>query len=184
MAGPAVDAGGALIGRDAAADRQRAQRNLSVHAAAGAHRRAGAGRAQDTADRIRRSFPGYPARGAGHGDTGGRLCPSQLGHGPQDLGGFGHADEQGPGADRGVFSVRTAARAGRNRRPPAEHRALDGRVPGRLCPCAAGVTRYANAHRACTCVARANRLRCRLPRFGPGWPVGFQGARRWGSFRA
>ncbi len=45
MAGAAVDVSGALIRRHAAADRQRAQRDFSMYAAAGAHGRAGAGRA-------------------------------------------------------------------------------------------------------------------------------------------
>jgi hypothetical protein len=45
------------------------------------------------------------------------VCPSQLGHGAQDLGRFGHHDEQGAGADRGLLAVRRAARHGGDRGP-------------------------------------------------------------------
>ena len=85
-------------------------------------------RAADPADRLRRSVPAARRRRTAERDAGAGLRPSALGHGPQDLGGFRHADEQGTGADRGLPAVRLAAGAGRSGRASAEHRAFAGRV--------------------------------------------------------
>ncbi len=64
MAGPLLMAAVRAARRDAAADRQRAQRHLPVPAAGIAHRCDAAGRAPRAADRLRRSVPRLAARGA------------------------------------------------------------------------------------------------------------------------
>ena len=90
--------------RDAAADRQRAFGHLPVAARRPGH--LGAAHRQDHPDGVRRAVPHARTRHArrGHARTG--LRPSELGHGPQDLGRFGHHDEQGARSDRGAASVR------------------------------------------------------------------------------
>ncbi len=52
--------------------------------------------------------------------------------GRQDHGRLGHAHEQGPRGDRGALALRPPARAGAGGGASAVHRALDGRVRGRL----------------------------------------------------
>ncbi len=52
-------------------------------------------------------------RDARQRDAGRGLQASELGHGPQDFGRFGHHDEQGPGSDRGALAVRRAGRPDR-----------------------------------------------------------------------
>jgi 1-deoxy-D-xylulose-5-phosphate reductoisomerase len=66
-----------------------------------------------------------PARG--HAGAG--LRPPQLGHGAQDLGRFGHHDEQGAGGDRGALPVRPGAAQAGGGDPPAKHHPLHGAVP-------------------------------------------------------
>ena len=52
---------------------------------------------------------------------------------------------------------------------PAEHRALAGRVRGRLDPRPARQSGHAHADRPCARLAGADRLRCTITRFGGGW---------------
>ncbi len=64
--------------------------------------------------RILLTASGGPFRGRkraqlARGDAGPGLLTSELGHGPEDLGRLGHADEQGPGGDRGALAVRVPA---------------------------------------------------------------------------
>ena len=102
------------VGRDAAADRQRAQRDVPVPAAryrAAASRRPGVKRILLTASGgpfldadARRLEQVTPEQACAH---------PELGHGPQDLGRFRHADEQGSGIHRGLPAVRRAPAAGR-----------------------------------------------------------------------
>jgi 1-deoxy-D-xylulose-5-phosphate reductoisomerase len=72
------------------------------------------------------------ARHAAPCDARAGLCPSQLGHGPQDLGRLGHHDEQGAGGDRGALVVRPGARAAGGGDPPAKRHPFHGAVPRRV----------------------------------------------------
>ena len=91
-------------------------------------------------------FRGRSARVAARGHARRGLRASELGDGPQDLGRFGDADEQGPRGDRGALAVRPAGRRDRGRGASAEHRPLAGRLPRRLGARAARQSRH--AHRA------------------------------------
>ena len=117
MAGPLLMQPCASRRRHAAADRQRAQRDLPVPA--GEYAR---GEAPPGVKRILLTASGGPfptrsrAPDARHAGAG--LRASELGHGPQDLGRLGHPDEQGAGGDRGLPAVRRAAGADRGGDPP------------------------------------------------------------------
>ena len=90
-------------------------------------------RAPHPAHRLRRAVP-HARRWSSfaHGHAGPGVRASELGHGAQDLGGFGDHDEQGPGGHRGALAVQCAPPEHRGGDPPAERRALDGRIRGRL----------------------------------------------------
>ena len=101
--------------RHAAADRQRAQRDLPVPARRVRPPPAGERGAPHPADGLGRPVPPpRPGRArVGHARRGVRA--SELVDGPQDLGRFGDDDEQGPRGDRGALAVRGAARGDRRR---------------------------------------------------------------------
>ena len=114
--------------RDAAADRQRAQRDLPVPARATMR----ATRRPPACAKILLTASGGPflARAVETLDsvTPDEACahPNWV-DGPQDLGRLRHHDEQGPGSDRGALAVRRAGRPDRGRDPPAKRDPLDGR---------------------------------------------------------
>ena len=105
---------------------------------------------------VPRARPGDAARR--HARRG--LRAPELGHGPQDLGRLGDDDEQGARGHRGALAVRPGARADPRRDPPAEHRALDGRLPRQLGAGAARHARHAGADRLRPVVSRAHRVGC------------------------
>ena len=117
--GIAGDGGALLHGRRArgqcraAAHRQRAQRDLPVPAGGLSCRAAIAGGAPPAAHRLRRAVSQLPTGRARARDAGAGVRASELGDGAQDLGGLGHHDEQGAGADRGLLAVRHAELAHR-----------------------------------------------------------------------
>jgi 1-deoxy-D-xylulose-5-phosphate reductoisomerase len=93
-----------------AADRQRAQCGIPVHAVR-LFRRHDAGRGKkDSSDRFGRSVSHRVAGGTDAGDAGAGGGASQLGDGAQDFGRFGDHDEQGPRSDRGALAVQRAGR--------------------------------------------------------------------------
>ena len=61
---------------------------------------------------VRRPVPHARAGDLAQRHARGGLRPSELGDGPQDLGRFGHHDEQGAGSDRGALPVRPGAASG------------------------------------------------------------------------
>src|SRR3546814_13175107 len=69
---------------------------------------------------FRSAVPRPRSRAAGRRDPGAGDRPSQVVDGAEDLGRLGHADEQGPGGDRGPPPVRPARRAHRRAGAPAE----------------------------------------------------------------
>ena len=81
------------------------------------------------------------------------LGPSDVEDGPEDHDRLDHADEQGPGGDRGPRAVRHLVRPDRGRRASAVGGPLDGRVHRRLDHRPAEPARH----------APADRLRPRLP---------------------
>ncbi|MNN14925.1 hypothetical protein D3C81_1280110 [compost metagenome] len=125
----AVHGGGAAQWRRAAADRQRAQCDLPVHARRLRARPECRRRTPDPAHRLRWPVPRDPRRGAAGRHPGTGLRAPQLVHGAQDFRGFGQHDEQGPGADRGLLVVRCRTGQGRGGGAPAERDPL----PGGLC---------------------------------------------------
>ena len=169
MAGPLLMEAVRASRRDAAADRQRAQRDLPVPAAASAHRRGAAGRAAHPADRLRRPVSRLRPARRSHAVT-----PEQACAHPNWVMGRKISVDSATLMNKGLelieacFLFGAAAGAGRDRGASAEHRALAGRVPRRLGARAARLARHAHADRPRAGVAGANRLRCRIPRSGPG----------------
>ena len=156
--------------RLAAAARFRTQRGVPVPAAR-APRSRRLRRAAHPADCIGRAVSRAQPQRAGKGDARHGLRPSQLAHGPQDLGRFGHADEQGPGGHRGTFPVRRGSGGDRCRRASAEHRAFDGRVRRWLGPGPARQSGHAHGDRLRPRLAATHRCRRRRARPGPHCPA-------------
>ena len=77
----------------------------------------------------------------GHARAG--AAAPDLGDGPEDHDRLGDAHEQGARGDRGPLALRRRGRPDPGRRPPAEHRALAGRVRRRLVQGAARRHRHA-----------------------------------------
>ena len=86
--------------------------------------------------------PGAP----GGGDAAGGAEAPQLVDGPQDHDRFGHADEQGPGADRGLSSVSCRSGSARGGRASAVDHPRAGRLPRRLDAGATRKPRHAHPH--------------------------------------
>ena len=119
-AGAGLHGRGARERRDAAADRQRAQRDLPGAAArlrAASPATAGVRRIVLTASGG--PFRTLPLRELDARDARRGVRPSQLGDGTQDLGRLGDDDEQGPRGDRGALAVQRRARRDRGRHPSA-----------------------------------------------------------------
>ena len=149
MAGPLFMRAAREARRAAPADRQRAQRRLPVPV-----RQAGKRGAAHRAHGFGRPVPRHAGRALDAVTPDAGLRASELGDGPQDLGRFGHHDEQGPRGDRGALPLRRAAGVDRGGDPSAEHRALAGRVRRRL------GARAAVAIPTCAC---RSRTRWRIP---------------------
>src|SRR5882762_6943266 len=86
----------------------------------------------DPSHRIGRTLQGAFACGAAPRDAGRGVRASELGHGTQDLGGFGDHDEQGIGGHRSAVALRCKPRTDPGRRTSAERGAFDGRVRRRF----------------------------------------------------
>ncbi len=93
--------------------------------------------------------------------------PSDLGDGSEDHHRLEHADEQGPGGDRGPRAVRRRLRPDRGRRAPPVGGPLDGRVHRRLDGRPAQPARHAAADRLRPRVPGADRHALRPHRLGP-----------------
>jgi hypothetical protein len=111
---------GASRRRAAAADRQRAQRDLPVHARRLPGDMARGGVRRDPADRFRRAVSRPRRWSSCDRDAGAGGGASELVDGPQDLGRFGNHDEQGAGSDRGALAVQRAGGPNRGGDPPAK----------------------------------------------------------------
>ena len=94
-------------------DRQRAQRDLSMHAGRLPSRRGGARRDARDPDRLGRSVSLHRARAARARDARAGLRSSEVENGAQDLRRLRDAHEQGARGDRGDAAVRPARVAGR-----------------------------------------------------------------------
>src|SRR2546427_7793223 len=175
--GSSVHGKGTFERRDTAAHRQRAQRNFPVPSA---FRGRGVRRKRDPQDpshRIGRTLQGAFACGAAARDPGRGVCASELGHGAQDLGGFGDHDEQGIGDHRSAVALRCKPRADPGRRPSAERGAFDGRVRRRFRDRPARAPGHAHADRPGARLSRAYRRRSVVARLLPHWGLELRAAR-------
>ena len=125
-------------------------------------------------DKIILTASGGPFRTRAPGTLGAGLArrglrPSELGHGPQDLGRLGDHDEQGARSDRGPLPVRRHARADRGGDSSAERGAFDGAVHRRLGHRPARHARHARADRGRPGLAGAHRERCVQRSTSAGW---------------
>ena len=80
-------------------------------------------------------------------DAGAGSGASELVHGKEDNGGFGHDDEQRPRGDRGKVAVRYTCRKDTDRRAPAEHTAFCCRILRRQRDRADGTAGHESAYR-------------------------------------
>ena len=96
----------------------------ALRAAPAARRRAAGHRRPARPHRQRRPVPRPHARRAAGRHRRAGAAPPDVGDGRQDHDRLGHADEQGPRADRGPPPLRDALRAHRRRRAPAVDRPL------------------------------------------------------------
>src|SRR6266511_396143 len=145
--------------------------------------------------RLWRSLPRPLRRGAGRRLARGGARPPDLADGPGGHHQLGDPDEQGPRGDRGPSAVRHPIRPDRGGRPPAEHRALHGRVPRRRDHRPALAARHAAADRprarlagASAAAGRPARLErgvhAGVPAGGAGGlPAARRGHRRWPAGR-
>ena len=114
--------------RDAAADRQRAQRDFPVPSAGLRTERRRIGRPSHPPHRLRRTVPAAAAGGTSRRDGGRSLCPSELGDGAQDQRRLRDHDEQGSRDDRSALAVWRAPGADRGRRAPGKRHPFAGRI--------------------------------------------------------
>ena len=120
-------------------------------------------------------FRGQSRAQLADGHAGAGLRPSELGDGAQDLGRLGHADEQGPGSDRGAGAVRRTDRRHRGGRAPAKHGSFAGRICRWLAPGATRQPRHAHRPGPRPGLARARRSRGRTAGSGKHRPSRFRG---------
>ena len=138
-----------------------------------------------TVDRLVLTASGGPFRGRsadelrdGHA-RGGARAPD-LGHGRQDHDRLGHADEQGPRADRGAPPVRRPVRPHRRGRAPAVDHPRARPPERRRVARAPGLPRHARADLLRAAPPRARRRAGAHARPGRARPADLRGARRGG----